>query len=199
MAFSSFNSFNSFIQFSKNQAIMSGGGVPVNTYMWVAGGNYSGGYTINYSTNGTTWTGRGNSIFSTAGYGIACNGSIWVAVGSGNYNTMAYSIDGTTWNGLGKSIFSTTGYRIVCNGSTWIASSYSYDSLNTLAYSTNGITWTGLGKTIFNVCNTIAWNGYMWIVGGGGDNTLAYSTDGKTWTGLGNSIFTSDCKSIASW
>jgi len=39
--------------------------------------------------NGLTWTGLGATIFTSNGYGIAWNGSMWVAVGTGT-NTIAY-------------------------------------------------------------------------------------------------------------
>ena len=43
--------------------------------MWVTTGTGTGtgANTIAYSRNGTTWTGLGTSIFSSNGYGIACN------------------------------------------------------------------------------------------------------------------------------
>ena len=38
----------------------------------------------------------------------------------------------------------------------------------------------------FNGARKLAWNGNMWLAGGGGINTLAYSYNGINWIGLGN-------------
>ena len=73
---------------------------------WVAGGFGSiGGGTnsLAWSTDGTTWTGvTGTTIFDTC-YGVAGNGTQWVALGDGT-NTIATSTDGITWTGLGKTV-----------------------------------------------------------------------------------------------
>ena len=44
-------------------------------------------HTLAYSPDGVQWTGLGTSLFSTAGYGAAWNGTQWIAVGSGT-NTL---------------------------------------------------------------------------------------------------------------
>ena len=59
-----------------------------------------------YSYDGINWTGLGKTIFSDYGFGVAWNGTLWVAVGLGATNTMAYSSDGITWTGLEDTIFS---------------------------------------------------------------------------------------------
>ena len=55
--------------------------------LWVAGGQ--GTNSLAWSENGTNWNGLGLGIFSTVGYGIAWNGSIWVAAGYGTTHTLA--------------------------------------------------------------------------------------------------------------
>jgi hypothetical protein len=64
--------------------------------------------TISYSTDGgLNWTGVGKTIFSLIGYGIAWNGKLWIATGTGSTNSLAYSNNGIDWFGLGKTIFGT--------------------------------------------------------------------------------------------
>ena len=148
---------------------------------------------IAYSYDGLVWTGLGTSIFSTAGYEVAWNGTRWVAVGQGT-NSIAYSADGgVTWTGLGASIFSTAGNGIACNetnGTQWVA--VGSGTTNSIAYSTDGITWTGLGKDVFSSSgNGVGYNrnGNQWVAVGSGTNSIAYSYNIERWTGLGTSIF----------
>ena len=156
--------------------------------LWVGVGRETN--SIAYSSNGTTWTGLGKSVFAIYGWDVAWNGTLWVAGGEGT-NTLAYSSNGTTWTGItGTSIFNSRGNSIAWNGTLWVALG---EVTNTIAYSSNGTTWTGLGKTIFgNYGFGVAWNGTLWVAvgGGGGTNSIAYSSNGTTWTGLGKSVFT---------
>ena len=185
--------------FTNNKQIYTfGKQIPNN---WVAVGN--GDNTIAYSSDGITWTGLGNSIFSDTGYGVAWNGTMWVAVGIGEDNTIAYSYDGITWTGLGKDIFEISGRGVAWNGTMWVAvgNGDNDGEDNTIAYSYDGITWTSVTEstTIFsNSGRGAAWNGKMWVaVGQGTKNTIAYSSDGINWTGLDTTIFSHAGYSIA--
>ena len=161
--------------------------------MWVSVGSGTAN-TLAYSTNGTTWTGLGKTIFTDYGMGVAYGNNMWIAVGSGT-NTIAYSTNGTTWTGLGLSIFGSGGYAwsIAWNGSMWVvggSGSYSF------GYSTNGTTWTG-SINYSSIGMTVAYGNNMWVGGmNNGTNTLVYSTNGITWTGLGKSAFSSSCSGI---
>lgn len=137
-------------------------------------------YSIIYSNDGINWYPVTSSPFDIGGYGVAWNGSLWVAVG-GIVNSIAYSTDGVIWTGIGNSIFS-TGKGITWSGTVWYAVG---TGPNTIAYSTDGITWTGLGSILFTTAYSICYGNGMWIAVGEGDNTIAYSNDGITWTGLG--------------
>jgi hypothetical protein len=167
---------------------------------WIALGQ--GTNTIATSPDGITWTGRGTSVFSTAGYGLAFNPSKAVAVGQGT-NTLAYSFDGLSWYGLGSTIFLTSGNCVVWTGSTWVAGGAGG---NTLAYSTTGTVWIGLGTFLFTIkvngivalppFQTVALQNYLSTVTsrlvavGEGTNTMAFSdNEGTVWTALGNNIF----------
>ena len=134
-------------------------------------------YAVNVNSR-ITWRGLGTSIFSGQGKGVAWNGSMWVAVGSGT-NSMAYSYDGITWIGLETPVF-TQGNGIAWNGSMWVAVG---SGANTIAYSYNGIAWTG--SSIFSTQgNAVAWNGSMWIAVGSGTIIMAYSYDGINWISI---------------
>jgi hypothetical protein len=89
--------------------------------MWVAVGEGTSN-TIAYSSNGTTWTGLGKSIFTNQGRGVSWNGTMWVAVGDGSSHTIAYSNNGTTWTGLGNIGFG--GYGVASNAGYVTVTSY---------------------------------------------------------------------------
>jgi hypothetical protein len=128
-----------------------------------------------------TWRGLGTSIFSSQGNGVAWNGTMWVAVGSGT-NSIAYSYDGITWIGLGNSIF-TSGNGVAWSSSMWIA--VGSGTNHSIACSYDGIRWTGLGNGTFATQgNGVAWSGSLWVAVGSGTNSIAYSYDGMTWFGL---------------
>jgi hypothetical protein len=165
---------------------------------------------IAYSSDGFNWIGSssGNTIFGNAS-GVAWNGTMWVAVGSGS-NRIAYSSDGVTWIGStsGNSVFNSNsqGIGIAWNGTMWVAVGGTNDnSTNTIAYSYYGETgWEGVtaSNNFFTYGFGVAWNGTMWIaVGGGGNrtNTILYSYNGINWTGLGNSFFSGWAGSGVAW
>ena len=73
-------------------------------------------------------------------------------------------------------------------------------------YSYDGESWN-YNPTTFafaEKCNTLEWNGFVWVAGGGYYNqdnspyTLAYSHDGINWSPVTNFTFTGSCNSI-SW
>lgn len=135
--------------------------------------------TLFYSENsGITWTGLGNSIFTTRGRGVYCNGKIWVAVGDGT-NTIAYSYDGKKWTGLGNSIVG-AGYSVSWNGSMWLVGGDTK-----IAYSSNGREWTTVNVNIDKVYS-IAWNGTTWVIvgekGSSSSQGIGYSTDAINWS-----------------
>jgi hypothetical protein len=152
-------------------------------------------HTLAYSPDGVQWTGLGTSIFDTAGYGVAWNGSLWVAVGSGNNHTIAYSIDGLRWIGLGTFVFS-QGNGIAWNGSLWVAVG---NGTNKIAYSADGLVWIGstTGNAIFTSANSVAWNGKQWVAVGQGANSIAYSADGIAWTAISSPNVPTQGNSIA--
>ena len=153
--------------------------------IWVAVGQ--GTNTIATSPDGVTWTGRGNSVFSVAGYGVAFNPTKAIAFGQGT-NTIAYSLDGISWYGLGSTVFSTAMYSAVWTGTLWHGVG---QGTNTIAYSFDGLYWTGLGSNIFTVAGySITWVSWANIVAvGEGTNTLAQTNNGITWNGLGSNMF----------
>jgi hypothetical protein len=160
----------------------------------VAGGQ--GTNTLAYSFNGNTWIPVTSSPFSTAGRGVAWNGSLWVAVGEGG-NTLAISPNGITWSGT-TSPFTTSGQAVAWNGSLWVA----VGDNNMIYSSTDGVLWSPRGTTGGTLSFTtngrgIAWNGSLWVAVGQGTNSIATSPTGILWTGLGTSVFSTAGLGIA--
>ena len=141
--------------------------------------------TIATSTDGITWTGRGQPVWTTTAYGVAWNGSLWVAVGDTPY-AIGYSSNGINWTG----VFTTAmpvGRGVAWNGSLWVV----VGENGKIAYSSNGIDWTDTNTTVFTAGGGlgVAWNGSLWVaVGTGSSHAIATSTDGITWTGRGKTI-----------
>ena len=155
-----------------------------NGQKWIVGGQ--GGMVM--SSDGLEWTGieYSDQMFNNIS-GIANNGSIWVAIGTGNNDSMAWSENGIKWYGLGLKLF-TQGYSVEYNGTYWVATGF---GSNNFAYSEDGKIWIGgeikdfYGDDIFGI--DLAWNSKMWIVVGksnGNNPNMYYSTNGMTWTGI---------------
>jgi hypothetical protein len=76
------------------------------------------------------------------------------------------------------------------------------EGTNKVAYTYDGIVWTASvsGSGLFTVkCNSVAWNGVIWVAGGEGTNQLAYSSDGTNWIAStsGNSVISGTCRTVA--
>jgi len=169
---------------------------------WVAVGGATSRPIFSSTNNGETWTATTTNPFSdnnnnSHGYGIAYNGTRWVAVGTGNVVSVAYSNNGTSWNQIpnNNNPFYTsnnpfgTGYGVAWNGQMWVAVG---TGGNQTAYSYNGVKWTqtGSGFGSSNVGYCVAWNGKMWVAGGKSDsNNILYSYDGVKWTSANSSTY----------
>jgi len=176
------------------QYISYGASIP-NVYVAVGQGTVN---TLAVSADGINWQGLRNTIFSTAGYGVAYGGNRFVAVGEGT-NQVAWSENGFIWNPVGAGLFSVHGRCAFFTGTRWLIGGQS--TVSTLAYSTDATatSWVGLGRTIFfNEVYAFASNGEVVIAGGAGTaNNLAYSYDGGvSWTGLGILISDYACKGL---
>jgi hypothetical protein len=170
----------------------SGGTAPTTTSVY----SYDG---INWQVTATTGSGTGmwsTATYSGSGWGVAYNGTRWVAVGSDGNTTLAvftnckciyYSSDGLTWTNAtsGQPFFTQSGTGAIAravawNGIKWIA--VGTDSTSTVGgqtasrsafSSTDGITWTVISQNIFGSNQNanlggwcIAWNGERWVTGG---------------------------------
>jgi hypothetical protein len=182
-------------------------GVAYGNGLWVAVGQpYSenaGNNAIATSTDGITWTGRGQTVFPYSpnsiygGTSVAYGNGLWVATGYGN--SIATSTDGITWTGRGNSILPTAtsvayanGIWVAVGNGQWVSGSSGGGSFK-IATSTNGITWTGRGTSALPNAMSVAYGNGLWVVVGSVDNnldTIATSPDGITWTGRGKPIIT---------
>ena len=182
------SSWNSWSNIASNASYITGQGY---TAVWNPNGNYwlacgTGTNAIVYSANGTSWqvVSLTSAIFTTGCYGLAWNGSIWVAVGQGTTYVNATSSDGVNWTGRNilNTIFAAA-YGITWNGTLWVAlgtaGSYS------IAYSYNGTTWFGVpgSANIFSTGYYVVWNGSYFVGVGTGTYCTAYSSDGVNWFG----------------
>jgi hypothetical protein len=185
------------------QSIASINTIAYGDNKFVAGGS---GGKIAISTDGITWTVRGEKILGTSesnnnvAYSIdaiAYGGGKFVAGGS--RGKMAYSSDGVTWTPVDSKFGETTLYRgttvitfithIAYGGGKFVAVGY----YGKMAYSSDGITWTPITTTIFDYqvpssggdiaqydINAIAYGGGKFVADDG--SNIAYSADGVTWT-----------------
>jgi Major tropism determinant N-terminal domain len=154
------------------------------------GGN---GRSLAYSTSGFSLTQvapivNGDSYYSFIGYGVAYNGSMWVAVGSDNAplssNTIFTSTDGQTWTNTGVTgqFSGESGISVAWNGTVWIA----VGSLSIL-HSTDGLTWntTSINVSSYNTYfqnggfPKILWTGQYWLVAG--SPMLVSYDNGNNW------------------
>lgn len=190
---------------STMSAMISGGSTVVG---YDSGGN------VATSTNGTTWTNRGNmttlagwgsGAYSGEPYGGAYGNGLFMLVGfnvsPSIYSTCATSPDGVTWTnrpGLNTAVSSSSStMRIVAWCPTlgkWFAGGFSASTLGgIIAYSEdNGANWTvssGATSLLSGLGGSVKWitevNGT--IVAMAGTNTIITSTDGVNWkaqTGL---------------
>lgn len=181
---------------------------------------YDSGGRVATSTNGTTWTyrgdmttlaGWGSGAFSGEPYGGAYGNSLFMLVGfnvsPSNFSTCATSPDGITWTnrpGLNTAVSANGGtIRNVAWAPTlgmWFAGGFASSPVGgIIAYSSdNGANWTvSSGATSFLSGISVRWitevNGT--IVAMAGTNTIITSRDGVNWqsqTGLSNLGITTD-------
>jgi hypothetical protein len=138
-----------------------------------------------------------------SGWNVCWNGSVWAMTGFGpapSYSALVmYSYDGLNWTQstsgssyapLGDSrALGTDGNKFLTVGQQ---AAYVYTS-------TNGIDWTqtSTGSVIFDYqTRVVAYNGQLWVAGGGTTNTLAYSTNGLSWTAAASGIFPNVCNAV---
>lgn len=113
----------------------------------VAGGNTTNGNALAYSYDGCSWRGvTGTGIFSNYCFGVAWNGSLWVAVGLGTSHCIATSPDGISWTARGKPAGLNIGRRVNWTGTYWLVAGEPSANGNCLAISYDGINWTGITR-----------------------------------------------------
>lgn len=109
------------------------------THKFICGGVNISGINAASSIDGIHW--KYLSIPLTSVEKIACNGDIWVAIGTpiSGTNSVAYSLDGVVWNAVTQTPFFLA-KNIIWSGDKWFASGT--DSSFNLATSIDGISWS---------------------------------------------------------
>jgi len=137
------------------------------------------------------------SPFNSVTYGVAWNGTIWVACGQG-INTIATSVDGISWIPRDRgTVITSIAYAAAWspNLGLWVVvgNSGASSSANVAATSPDGITWTGVPGFITSSSNAPlrkgcwAYNptgtlGSIYVIGELGANSRIYtSADGSNW------------------
>jgi hypothetical protein len=177
--------------FSRGEA----NGIAWNGYYWCTVG-YSSDYSVTVATSidGSNWNRSTlqDPFFElnnteNKGYGIAWNGSYWLAVGRVNGGRIAKSINGREWNIINISFFDTiTG--IAWSGTNWGIVGFNSDNTITFAISSGDTTtFTASGSNPFpgGRANGIAWTGSLWALSGRNSNSsvnVAISSNGLDWT-----------------
>ena len=179
---------------------------------WIAMGGTGSGTNLLTSPDGITWTARtaGTAIFNYAAFGagvyvvVGASGAVFsspdlvtwtsqsagaqtfndvifangVFVAIGNSNSVYSSSDGITWT-----LRTATGdfTRIIYANSLFVAVGAAV-----ISTSPDGITWTARTSNTSRALRDIAWNGSLFLTGGGGGGTpsqqFVTSPDGITWT-----------------
>jgi hypothetical protein len=164
------NSNISYPTFSTCYAIGFGNG----TYIGLGVGAVSN-IGIAYSADAKNWTLKTFIPFTTSCTGVAWNGSIWVAVGTGT-NTFCTSTDGVTWTPYGVLTQPFTGLAGggAWNGSVWLAAG---QTTNTIATSVDGNFWIGKTVSILSAGSNVLYAGGTFLTYGSSTNYQVNTTD----------------------
>jgi hypothetical protein len=173
----------------------------------------SGGNTIASSTDlGLTWTGRGATPFTTAGYGVAgpatyadpsLNGKLMISVYP-TANSSFIFVDGFFKSGLPSTmpIDITTAKDVVYANGIWVIGAYNTTGGNSIAISSDGgNTWTGkILLSSGNYLQNLTYANNLWVAGVtiGSSPAIIYSSNNwATTTTVSNTIPNRDFESIS--
>jgi hypothetical protein len=173
-----------------------GKSVTYDNGMWIAVGEDTvSNKCIAYSTNdGITWNYSNSSVFSSS-----CNDVVytdfhgWIAVGTGNVNTLATSSDGISWSGQG--LVMTTSINTIAYSNTQGTINIGgndvdknrcnlYTNYSSSEYLSNTFVWTQWGNNFqgWTEIERIAEYDEQWILTSDGTTTLSSSTNSIHWT-----------------
>ena len=129
-----------------NMFTTAGYGIAYGGSLWVAVGEDTGGKTIKYATDYTTWSDGTGSVFTTRGYGVAYDGvGMWVAVGvsGGSGGSIKYSTDGMVWSASVSGEFTNAARGVTYNqgNQLWIVTG-DLDGSTSFKYSGDGMNWS---------------------------------------------------------
>jgi hypothetical protein len=164
---------------------------------WVAVGfaGGAGANTIAVSSDGVTWNGLGDIMFTTYGDDVAYGNGVWIAAGSGSTGGIARSTNGLSWTQVGAAA-GTSMTGVAYDGtSKWLVG-----GTNTIVSSTdNGVTWSAVASAPsdvdvdINQHYSLAWATDRWLVGTNSSvatsatsSRVWYSMDGDSWLPCNN-------------
>jgi hypothetical protein len=170
-----------------------------NGYKWAAVGSdaLTNSTIMQADSSAIAWNAANNG-FTIAGNGIATNGLMWVAVGSGT-SSIKYSYDAMTWNDVMPQL--SVASCVAWNGGKFVAGGSNGNALN-LMYSVTGVEWTyATSPSPISSITSILWDGSLWNAIGytnnvSGPNTCIRSPDGISWTTQNTGLTLSSIKGI---
>ena len=124
-------------------------------------------------------------------YGVAWNGTRYVAVGGGG--TVVHSTDGINWTGASESATSSTLLDVTWSGSRFVA----VGAAGAIVYSSDGDSWTAATNSATSEwLQDVTWAGSQFVaVGAAG--TIVHSSDGSSWKKVNNSGTANDLRGVA--
>ena len=162
--------------------------------LWIAGG-YGTANTILTSNNGTVWTGRGRTVFTTQLDDIVYANGLWVATGQGG-NSLATSTNGMNWTSRSVNASRVAYGKDGSGNGMWVT----IGSSRNFATSYDGITWTARTTTAITSsasCISLIYANNVWVATTS-DSYIVTSLDGILWTNRGyNNV--KDCLAYAQY
>ncbi len=134
--------------------------------------------TILTSPNGKTWTSQNSTVQENL-YGVATNGTLFVAVG--DEGSIVTSPNGVTWTAQNSTA------SVVLNGVAWNGTLFAAvgdwdEEFATIVTSPDGVTWTAQNSTVAeDALDAVAANSTLFVAVGD-EGSIATSPNGVTWT-----------------
>jgi hypothetical protein len=137
-------------------------------------------YTLIHSYDGVNWI-QNNNLFTTAGYDVVYNNSMYLALGTGG-NSIIKSTDAINWTAVSATFF-TSAIQGIWDGSQFVI--IGQGGGNQIAHTTDGTNYTLSANIFATDAKSLCYNGEIYIaLGVGGSFSIAYSYDSYNWVGV---------------